>query len=55
LRFLDIAHGSSREVEYQLSLAGRLGYLSADAYRELSGMAVETAKVLNALLRALRH
>ena len=55
LRFLDIAHGSSREVEYQLSLAGRLGYLSADAYRELSVMAVETAKVLNALLRALRH
>jgi four helix bundle protein len=55
LRFLDIAHGSSREVEYQLSLAGRLGYLSADAYRELSGMAVETAKVLNALLRSLRH
>jgi hypothetical protein len=42
-------------VEYQLSLAGRLGYLSADVHRELSVMAVETAKVLNALLRALRH
>jgi four helix bundle protein len=55
LRFLDIAHGSSREVEYQLSLAGRLGTISADAYRELSGMAVDTAKVLNGLPRALRH
>ena len=28
LRFLDMAYGSSRELEYQLSLARRLGYLT---------------------------
>ena len=27
LRFLDMAYGSVREVEYQISLASRLGYL----------------------------
>ena len=35
LRFLDIAYASSREVEYQLSLAARLGYLDAEAHCEL--------------------
>jgi hypothetical protein len=33
-------------VEYHLSLAGRLGYPSADAGHALSTMAIETAKVL---------
>ena len=32
LRFLDIAFGSFREFEYQLSLAHRLGYLKDDVY-----------------------
>jgi four helix bundle protein len=31
LRFLDMAYGSAREVEYQLSLAFRLGYLSQES------------------------
>ena len=52
LRFLDMAYGSVRELEYQISLANRLGYL-VDA-TELNSLVVETAKVLNGLIRSLR-
>ena len=55
LRFLDIAYGSARELEYQLSLAVRLNYLTEDAYALLAAKAVEVAKVLNGLIRALRR
>lgn len=54
VHFLDIAYASSREIEYQLSLAVRLGYLPAETYRELSALCTETSKVLAGLLRALR-
>lgn len=54
LRFLDIAYASTREVEYQLSLAARLGYLEAGPYEELSALAVETGKVIAGLIRSLR-
>jgi len=55
LRFLDMAFGSVREVEYQASLAHRLGYLSAKSYESLRDRCVETSKVLGALIRSLRH
>ena len=54
IRFLEIAYGSAREVEYQLSLAHRLSYLSATDYVDISSVAVETCKVLNGLIRSLR-
>ena len=54
VRFLDIAYGSAREVEYQLSLAFRLGYLKRENSEALSGLSAEASKVLNGLLRALR-
>jgi four helix bundle protein len=53
LRFLDMAYGSLRELEYQISLAYRLTYLKEDTM--LPGLATETAKVLNGLIRSLRQ
>ena len=54
LRFLDIAFGSFRELEYQLSLAHRLGYLDPEAHELLREKCTETSKVLAALIRSLR-
>ena len=53
LRFLDVAFGSLRELEYQASLAHRLGYLSD--YKLLAALITETSKVLSALIRSLRR
>jgi four helix bundle protein len=55
LHFLDMAYGSSREVEYQVGLSHRLGFLDATAHGHLLGRATETAKVVNGLVRSLRN
>ena len=54
MRFLDMAFGSAREVEYQLSIAHRLGYIPDAAAQKLAQQADETARVLASLLRSLR-
>lgn len=52
--FLTTAYGSAREVDYQISLAHRLGFLDQPGYGPLQAHATETAKVLNGLVRSLR-
>ena len=54
LRFLDTAYGSTRELEYQLSLATRLGYLTPEDVTSLMPLCQETGKVLHGLIRAIR-
>ena len=55
VHFLDMAYGSAREVQYQISLAYRLGYLQTGSVEELNAKCRETTKVLNGLIRALRR
>ena len=54
LRFLYIAFGSLKELHYQLSLSKRLGFLRNQDSPLLEAKIVETEKVLNGLIRALR-
>ena len=55
LRFLDIAFGSGRELEYQLSLATRLGYVNRDESQQLDKIVNELMKVLNGLIKSIRE
>lgn len=55
LYFLDMAYGSSRELEYQVSLARRLQYLDNDIHASLAPACEENSKVLNGLIRSLRR
>ena len=54
LRFLNIAFGSLRELHYQLDLSKRLGFLLNEDPPLLELKIVETEKVLNGLICALR-
>ena len=54
IRFLDMAFGSVRELEYQLTLAARLGYMESNGAADLEEQADETARVLAGLLQSLR-
>ena len=52
MRFLEIAFGSVRELEYQITLAQRLGYMPET--NDLHPKVIECSKVLGALVRSLR-
>lgn len=54
VRFLDFAYGSACELQYQATLAFRLGYLSKGNYEPLHAASIETAKLLAGLLRSLQ-
>ena len=53
-RFLTIAHGSLREVETQVRIAERLGYLPAAEISGLLAAAAEIGRLVNGLERAIR-
>ena len=54
LRFLDIAYGSAKEVEYQIGLSRHLGFIGeVDALKTLTSCAL-TAKLLCRLIMAIR-
>ena len=54
LHHLSVANGSLMEVETQLMIAGRLGYVSREAEEGILGHAAEVGRMLSGLVRALR-
>jgi four helix bundle protein len=52
VRFLRIAHGSLREVETQILIAQRLGYLDLEQTQKLIEQAAEVGRLLNGLIRS---
>jgi four helix bundle protein len=55
VQFLGISRGSLAELETQLELAARLGYLPADFLDGLLQQCTEIGKMINALIRSLRR
>lgn len=54
-RFLDMANGSLRELQYQISLANRLNYLpTGTVLADDSSVIFETGRVLHGLIRSMR-
>jgi four helix bundle protein len=54
LRFLDIAYGSAKEVEYQIGLSEYLGFIGRERAQEISSACALTAKLLCRLIIAVR-
>jgi four helix bundle protein len=54
LRFLTIAFGSLRELHYQLGLSKKLGFIGTQDFSLVEQKVIETEKVLNGLICALR-
>jgi four helix bundle protein len=52
-RFLWIASGSAKEVDYQLLLARDLSYLTDEDYDDLSGLVGEVMRMLAALIQTV--
>ena len=53
-RFLEIAYGSLRELDYQISLAVKLGYTTPQISEPCFSKIGETLKVLGALVLSMR-
>lgn len=54
LNHLDIALGSQAEVDVQLEIAARVGFLPASDYARLQALVVEIGKMLNGLIASMR-
>ena len=55
IRFLEIAFGSLRELEYFISLSERLGYYNQETAESLLRIQCKAARQLYALMRALAN
>jgi four helix bundle protein len=53
-RFIEISYGSARELQYEIGLSARLGYIDERSARHLANECTVLAKALNTLVRALR-
>jgi len=53
LRFLSIARGSVKEVETQVLIAHRLGYINQDQEAQLTGLTDELSRLLTGLKASL--
>ena len=53
VHFLSIAHGSLREVETQLLIAVRLGYLKSEASTPVLALSDEVGRLVSGLARSL--
>lgn len=54
LRYLKIAMGSSSELEYEILLANKLGYVLDDDFESLQVKLIEVRKMLNALIQKIK-
>jgi four helix bundle protein len=54
VRLLTIAYGSACELEYEISLADRLGYITSIDGPDLRSLASRTCRALGSLVRAVR-
>jgi four helix bundle protein len=55
LRFLDIAYGSAKELEYQITLSEHLGFLERKDVETISDSCAVTAKLICRLIMAIRN
>jgi four helix bundle protein len=53
-RFLQIARGSVRELECQLDLSSKLGYIESAVYTKLDSETQEISRMLNRLIHSFR-
>jgi four helix bundle protein len=54
LHFLSIARGSLKEVETQVIIARRLGYIDEKLERDLTSLTEEVSRLISGLIRSLR-
>ncbi len=54
-RFLDVALGSSYEVETQLLIAKNIGYIEDVLFEDLNNINMDIERQLTALIRSLRN